>query len=233
MLNLKRIFLSALVYGALFISPNAFGQQIPKTEPDPPKNWHQMDLKTDGFYGISLNQAYQFLKGKKNKTVIVTTIDSGIDTLQKDLVSVLWVNPNKDDVYVGDVHGWDFLGGKGGKVDYTETTEEVRQYYKLKDKYSSDTIAPPGKEKEYALWQRVKTVYDSSLSKAQAEVKDLTMEVNVLSATNYYIKRELKLQSDQTFTKADLDKITTANDTINQRQNRVGVGFLTNRRKHQ
>ncbi|HEY8783581.1 MAG TPA: S8 family serine peptidase [Mucilaginibacter sp.] len=216
MLNLKRIFLSALVYGALFISPNAFGQQIPKTEPDPPKNWHQMDLKTDGFYGISLNQAYQFLKGKKNKTVIVTTIDSGIDTLQKDLVSVLWVNPNKDDVYVGDVHGWDFLGGKGGKVDYTETTEEVRQYYKLKDKYSSDTIAPPGKEKEYALWQRVKTVYDSSLSKAQAEVKDLTMEVNVLSATNYYIKRELKLQSDQTFTKADLDKITTANDTINQ-----------------
>src|SRR2546430_16462227 len=98
MLNLKRIFISSLTCGALLISLNAFGQQpLQKTDADPPKNWHQMDLKADGFYGISLSQAYQFLKGKKSKTVIVTTIDSGIDTLQKDLVSVLWVNPNKDD----------------------------------------------------------------------------------------------------------------------------------------
>ena len=220
------------MFGALFISVNAFAQQMPNTEPDPPKNWHQMDLKTDGFYGISLNQAYEFLKGKKSKTVIVTTIDSGIDTLQKDLATVLWVNPNKNDNYAGDMHGWDFLGGKWGKVDYTETSEEVRQYYKLKDKYSGVATAPPGKEKEFALWQRVKTVYDTSLNETQAEVKDLTMEVNVLSATNYYIKRELKLQSDQTFTKTDLDRITTANDTINQSK-QYGSRFFTNRRRHQ
>src|SRR5277367_676050 len=120
MYKFKKYPLSALLCGALFISLNVFGQEIPKPEPDPPKNWHQMDLKTDGFYGVSLNQAYQFLKGKKSKTVIVTTIDSGIDTLQKDLVSVLWVNPNSNDGYPGDVHGWDFLGGKDSKVDYTE-----------------------------------------------------------------------------------------------------------------
>jgi subtilisin family serine protease len=184
-----------------------------------------MDLKADGFYGVSLNQAYQFLKGKKSKTVIVTTIDSGIDTLQKDLVSVLWVNPKEipgngidddHDGLVDDVHGWDFLGGKDGKVDYTETTEEVRQYFKLKSKYENLTAAPEGQEKEFAFWKSVKTNYDSTYSKAQAEIKDLTTEVNVLSATNYYIKRELKLQSDQTFNLADLDKIKTANDTINQ-----------------
>src|SRR5271165_2888337 len=214
--KLRNFILSSLLPGALFITLNAFGQQLLKTEPDPPKNWHQMDLKTDGFYGVSLNQAYQFLKGKKSKTVIVTTIDSGIDTLQKDLASILWVNPNQHDVYVGDTHGWDFLGGAGGKVDYTETSEEVRQYYKLKGKYDTVKTAPRGKEKEYELWQRVKTIYDTSLSRAQAEVKDLTIEVNVLSATNYYIKRELKLQSDQTFTKADLDRIKTTNDTISQ-----------------
>ena len=216
MYKLRNYALSALTFGALFISLNLFGQEIPKTEPDLPKNWHQMDLKTDGFYGISLNQAYLFLKGKKSKTVIVTTIDSGIDTLQKDLASILWVNPKKNDIYVGDVHGWDFLGGKDGKVDYTETTEEVRQYYKLKDKFANTTSAPAGQEKEYAIWQSVKAVYDTSLNKAQAEVKDLTMEVNVLSATNHYIKRELKLQSDQTFTKEDLDRITTTNDTVSQ-----------------
>jgi cell wall-associated protease len=211
--------------GALFISLNAFGQEIPKTEPDPPKNWHQMDLKADGFYGISLNQAYLFLKGKKSKTVVVTTIDSGIDTLQNDLKSILWVNTKEipgngiDDDHNGlvdDVHGWDFLGGKSGKVDYTETTEEVRQYFKLKDKYANVTSAPAGQEKQYAFWQSVKANYDSTYTKAQAEIKDLTTEVNVLSATNHYIKRELKLQSDQTFNKADLDHIKTANDTINQ-----------------
>jgi len=175
-----------------------------------------MDFKTDGYYGVSLAQAYEFLKGKKSKTVIVTTIDSGIDTLQKDLASVLWVNPSKSDKYVGDVHGWDFLGGKDGKVDVNETTEEVRQYYRLKDKYAGISTAPAGQEKEFALWQNVKAVYDTSMSHAQNEVKDLGMEVSVLSATNHYIKRELKLKSDQTFTKADLDRITTTNDTLVQ-----------------
>ena len=217
---------SSILFGALLISLNTFGQAAaPKTEPDPPKTWHQMDLKADGFYGVSLNQAYQFLKGKKSKTVVVTTIDSGIDTTQNDLKSILWVNTKEipgngvdDDHngFVDDVHGWDFLGGKNGKVDFTETTEEVRQYNKLKDKYSSLVKAPAGQEKEFAYWENLKTIYDSTMTKSQAEIKDLTMEVNVLTATNYYIKRELKLQSDQTFTKADLDKLTTANDTVTQ-----------------
>ena len=223
--RIKNYALRLLLIGSFFVSFNALAQQSPPKQADPPKNWHQMDLKTDGYFGVSLNQAYLFLKGKKSKTVVVTTIDSGIDTAQKDLQSVLWVNPKeipangKDDEgdgYVDDVHGWDFLGGKDGKVDYTETTEEVRQYFKLKDKYANVTTAPAGQEKEFAFWQSVKTVYDTTYSKAQAEVKDLTMEVNVLSATNFYIKRELKLQANQTFDKADLDKINTTNDTINQ-----------------
>jgi cell wall-associated protease len=224
MYKLKHLAIGFFTTASLLISVNTFAQQAP-LQPDPPKNWHQMDLKTDGYFGVSLNQAYLFLKGKKSKTVIVTTIDSGIDTAQKDLASVLWVNPKeipangKDDEgdgYVDDVHGWDFLGGKDGKVDYTETTEEVRQYFKLKDKYGSLTAAPAGQEKQYDYWESVKAVYDTSYNKAQQEIKDLTMEVNVLSATNFFIKRELKLQANQTFNKADLDKIKTSNDTINQ-----------------
>ena len=223
--KLRTNLLCSLLCGALFISLNSFGQEMPKKDPEPPKNWHQLDLKQDGFYGVSLNQAYQFVKGKKSKTVVVTTIDSGIDTAQKDLQSILWVNPKEipgngidddHDGYVDDVHGWDFLGGKDGKIDYTETTEEVRQYFKLKDKYANLTAAPAGQEKEYAFWQNVKTNYDSTYAKAQNEVKDLTSEVNVLTATNYYVKRELKLQSDQTFNKADLERIKTANDTVTE-----------------
>ena len=234
MVKLYNCLPGLLLSATLSIGLSAVAQELPKTIPDPPRNWHELDFKTDGFYGISLKQAYQFIKGKKSKTVIVTTIDSGIDTLQKDLVSVLWVNPKEipgngidddHDGYIDDVHGWDFLGGKGGKVDYTETNEEVRQYYKLKAKFAGVTTAPAGLEKEYAAWQHVKTVYDSTLSRARNELKELTTEENVLTATNYYLKRELKLQSDQTFTKADLDRLTTQNDTIIQSKTIWGLVF--------
>jgi cell wall-associated protease len=221
----KNYALKLLLFWALLSNLNAFGQQMPAKQPDPPKTWHQMDLKTDGYYGVSLNQAYLFLKGKKSKTVVVTTIDSGIDTTQKDLQSILWVNPKEipangkdddNDGFIDDVHGWDFLGGKDGKVDNAETEEEVRQYNKLKDKYLTLANAPAGQEKEYAFWQQVKTTYDTSFNKAQNDIKELTQEVNILSATNFYIKKELKLQSDQTFDIHDLDKIKTSNDTVNQ-----------------
>jgi len=223
--RLKNYALRLLLLGSLFINFNAFAQQLPVPPPDPPKNWHEMDLKTDGYFGVSLKQAYEFLKGKKSKTVVVTTIDSGIDTTQKDLAPVLWVNPKeipgngKDDDhdgYVDDVHGWDFLGGKDGKVDNAETEEEVRQYYKLKDKFAGLTTAPAGQQKEYAFWLNVKTTYDSTESKAQTELKELSMDLNALTATNHFVKRELKLAADQTFGPADLDNIKSTNDTIVQ-----------------
>lgn len=32
-----------------------------------PEGWHLKDLKTDGYYGISLDKAYDFLKSKKQE----------------------------------------------------------------------------------------------------------------------------------------------------------------------
>jgi subtilisin family serine protease len=220
----KYIFRSALC-GALLISLNASAQMAPAPA-ELPKNWHALDLKADGYYGISLNNAYQFIKGKKSKTVIVATIDSGIDTLQKDLVSVLWVNPKEipgngidDDHngFVDDVHGWDFLGGPGGKVDYTETTEEVREYNRLKPKYGDLTAAPAGDAKGYAYWLTVKNTHDETVTKSSAELTQLSQVMNALMGTSGYIKKELKLDASATFNRADLDKITnTSNDTLNQ-----------------
>ena len=152
-------------------------------------------------------------------------MDSGIDTAQKDLQPVLWVNPKEtpgngkdddNDGYVDDVHGWDFLGGKDGKVDNAETEEEVRQYYRLKDKFAGLSTAPAGQQKEFAFWLEVKTTYDSTESKANTELKELSMDLNALTATNHFVKRELKLAPDQTFGPADLDKIKSTNDTIVQ-----------------
>ena len=62
-----------------------------------PKGWQLLDREKDGYYGISLDTAYKFIKSKnlKSHTVIVGVIDSGIDTLHEDLVHELWTNPKE------------------------------------------------------------------------------------------------------------------------------------------
>jgi cell wall-associated protease len=226
MTNFRNYLFGTALCGSLLLSLTLSAQTISAPQADLPKNWHLMDLKADGYYGISLNNAYQFLKGKKSKTVLIATIDSGIDTTQTDLKSILWVNPKEipgngidDDHngYVDDVHGWDFLGGPGGKVDYTETTEEVREYNRLKPKYETLTAAPAGGEKEYAYWLEVKTTHDATVGKSSAELQQAGPMMNGLMVTSGYIKRELKLSPSATFTKVDVEKIpVSTNDTITQ-----------------
>jgi cell wall-associated protease len=204
---------------------NAFAQQAPAFQPDPPKNWFALDLKADGYFGISLNQAYQFLQGKKSKPVLVAIIDSGCDTLQRDLQGVLWVNPKKDKNYPGDMHGWNFLGGPGRKCDFNETEEEVRQYYKLKDKYLSLTEATAADKKEYAFWMRVKTQYDSTITMAKTELAQLSPVMTALVETSGYVRHLLNLKNDQTFTRVDIEHLPEKNDTLAQVKNLWMLAF--------
>ena len=224
MSSLKKHMFGPVLFGALLTTFGAFAQQAPKA--DAPKNWHTLDLKTDGYYGVSLNQAYKLVQGKKSKTVVMATIDSGIDTAQTDLKGILWVNAKeipgngKDDDkngYIDDIHGWNFLGGPGGKCDYTETTEEVREYNRLKPKYGTLTSAPANDAKGYAYWLKVKATHDETVQKADAELKQYSPMMNALMVTSGYLKREMKLDAAGTFKKADVEKLTTvANDTIAQ-----------------
>ena len=128
-----------------------------------PHDWHQLDRSETGYYGISLNKAYDLLKGKKSKTVVVAVIDSGIDTLQEDLKPVLWKNPGEipgngidDDHngYIDDVFGWNFIGGKDGRNVKQDSYEAARVYWKLKDKFGDnipDTNTLKGDEKNEAI----------------------------------------------------------------------------------
>src|SRR5688572_22605680 len=80
---LKRALLPTLLAG---ITLTTFAQKSVST------NWHLADPKETGTYGISIEKAYQFLKGKKSNPVVVAVIDSGIDSLHEDLKPVLWTN---------------------------------------------------------------------------------------------------------------------------------------------
>ena len=134
-----------------------------------PKGWHMMDKATTGYYGLSVDKAYQFVKTKKlkSKTVIVAVIDSGIDTLHEDLKAVLWKNPKEipgngidDDKngYVDDIYGWNFLGGRDGQNVEQDSYEAARVYHKYKSKYSGKDIDPSSLSKderfEYEMWKR-------------------------------------------------------------------------------
>ncbi len=140
---MKKCLLSA----ALLISAATFAQKT--TTGTPPKNWYQLDKTTTGYYGISLDKAYAFVKTKKlkSKQVVVAVIDSGIDTLHEDLKPIMWTNPKEipgngidddNNGYIDDVHGWNFLGGKDGRNVKEDSYEAARVYNVLKAKYGED-----------------------------------------------------------------------------------------------
>jgi subtilisin family serine protease len=139
---------------------------------DVPHGWHLLDKQDDGYYGISLKKAYQFIGEKKlkSKPVIVAVIDSGIDTTHEDLKSVLWTNPGEipgngidddNNGYIDDVHGWNFVGGRDGRNVKDNSSEAIRVYYAYKDKFgnvadsTSGTLNKDDKEL-YTMWKKAK-----------------------------------------------------------------------------
>src|SRR5665213_3084062 len=137
-------------------------------------NWQNKDLQKDSVFGISTDKAYSsLLKHKKaKKMVLVAVIDGGVDTAHEDLKAVIWNNPGEtpngmdDDHngYTDDLHGWDFIGGPGGDVQY-ETLELTRLIRKEHSVYDSLTDAElPGR------YRKMKAEYDKQFSEAQKMV---------------------------------------------------------------
>lgn len=164
--GVKRFFF-AIIFMA-FVPFTTFAQGSSK-KVTAPHNWFELDRTETGYYGISLDKAYQFLTNKKSKTVVVALIDTGVDTTQEDLKSVLWHNPGEipgngidDDHngYVDDVYGWNFIGGKDGRNVHDDTSEGARVYWKLHEKYGDDipdtTKMEPGQKKEIKEYLRAK-----------------------------------------------------------------------------
>lgn len=147
-----------------FLSIAVFAQKN-----ETPKGWHLLDLKDNGYYGISVDKAYQFIKSKKLQSapVIVAILDSGIDTTHEDLKPVLWKNPGEipgngidDDKngYIDDIYGWNFLGGRDGKNVEKDSYESARVYHKYKSKWQDKNIdvskLSADEKYEYEMWKK-------------------------------------------------------------------------------
>jgi subtilisin family serine protease len=181
-------FIKKLVYvAAVFLLPfTSFAQS--DADEKPLDNWQNLDLRSDGAFGISTERAYkELLKGKTSKTVVVAVIDGGIDENHEDLKEVMWVNPREiagngidDDKngYIDDIHGWNFIG----KVHY-DNMEVVRLVNKLQPKYAAALNSTPFTEeerKEFQLYKKLVTDYMAKLQQAKMGLQNTTMILKYL-----------------------------------------------------
>ncbi|RYY65111.1 MAG: peptidase S8, partial [Chitinophagaceae bacterium] len=225
----SKLLLFALAAGVTF---TAAAQTSEKTTT--PNGWHLRDRAQDGYYGISLDKAYNFLKGKKSKTVVVAVIDSGIDTTHEDLRPVLWTNPNEipgngidDDKngYVDDIHGWNFLGGKDGRNVTEDSYEGVRFYWKHKARFeNADSTTLSGADlADYRIWLRAKSDLVGKVDKEEVEGYR-----QMLPVVQMYDSLLRKAVGRDEYTASDLRKLRTDNGMVRQAKGAFSQIFAGN-----
>jgi len=193
-----------------------------------PKGWHMMDKEKNGYYGISADKAYEFLKSKKLKsnTVIVAVIDSGIDTTHEDLRSVLWVNKKEipgngidDDKngFVDDVNCCNCLGGREcSKNVEQDSYEAARVYHKYKSKYEGKTVDVSKLSKEdkfeYEMWKRSESEITGGGSKTDAmELMFLQRAFNNANKSDSLLR---KAMGKEKYTGKELEAYTPTEENV-------------------
>ena len=188
-----------------------------------PKGWHLLDKDQDGFYGISVNKAYDFLKAKKvkSKTVLVAVIDSGVDTLHEDLKNILWVNTKEipgngidDDHngYVDDVHGWNFIGGRDGKNVKDDAQEEARVYYRFKTRFEGthpdSTKFGPDDKDNFKMWLKARRTVMGDGTESGVDLVILHRALSACVESDSILQRAM---GKMEYTGNDLDTFQTTN----------------------
>ena len=200
--------------------------------------WSHADLEKDSIPGMSIAKAYQFLEGKKGVEVIVGIADSGVDVEHEDLKDVAWVNAkeiagnNKDDDgngYVDDIHGWNFLGGKDGRMVHADQLEITRLVKRGMDKFGdkkASEIAEVDKT-EFEQFLKYKEEFSKTADKKIRQKEDLNntkKRLNQLSESFAAIKKFL---GKDTFTEEDLKVVKPGDPKLAEQI--ADVGTLLNR----
>src|SRR5664279_234692 len=156
-----------------------------------PKNWLEKDPLSDSLAGISLDKAYQLLKGRTSHTVIVAVIDNGVDIQHEDLKNVIWTNEKEipdngldddNNGYVDDIHGWNFRGTKDGTIVENEQAASTQYWLAWKNRFENinNTLYINKDDGYYSTYLKAKRNY---LDKLQS--RD-SMDIQFLYNVNYH-----------------------------------------------
>lgn len=151
----------------LFCWVNVYAQSGAYNPVKRPHDWWQADWEKDSLPGISLDEAYNYLKGRKSKPVVVAILDDCVDTAHEELKDYIWTNTKEipgngidDDHngYIDDMHGWCFVANKNNVSQTDESTGEVLTYITWRQQFENiDTSKLKGSLKiQYAMYQQSK-----------------------------------------------------------------------------
>ena len=191
-----------------------------------PDNWFNLDPNENRVLGVSTEKAYEYLKNRPSKTVVVAIIDSGIDIEHEDLKDKIWNNEKEipgngqdDDKngYVDDIHGWNFIGGKDGQNVEHDTQELTRLYVQLRDKFEGKGGAKRQKQRKekqnFALYQNIKVQYDKELKETEAQYSQFQQLFGAFQNATTILRNHLNKED---FTLEELMKLNSTNQQVNQ-----------------
>lgn len=225
MKKIKALLTSLLIISALVVNAQSLHTYITKADSlDLRKEWFLLDPETDRVQGVSVERAYELLKDKPSRTVIVAVMDSGVDIDHEDLKDVIWVNEDEipgngvdDDKngYVDDVHGWNFIGDVSA-----DTYELTREYARLREKFrdTEDRKIRKKEKREYDYWLLIKDRFERYKAKSENDYKTCQQQLDSYKAFHKNLKRSVDLLQEtygiEEITPAMVDTLKSDNKDI-------------------
>lgn len=208
----KFIFSIACCLISATISAQLVQQKAEKPKSQAELDWFNCSFDRDSVYGAEVNKAYEYLKTnnkKAKKRPVVALIGTGMDVEHEDLKQNIWVNKKeklnqKDDDKNGlidDINGWNFIGGKDGRVMESLTREGDREFFRLKDKYA-DFIFDGKKFYKIVNGKREETPAPENMNEYNYYRRKVIPESKIASA---YGGLQLSYVMDEYFNKFDKD----------------------------
>ena len=187
------------------------------------KDWFHKD-PSEGYMGISTEQAYKALEGRPNQPVIVAIIDSGVDAEHEDLAKNMWINTDEiagngidddNNGYIDDIHGWNFIGGPNGISVGPDTYEVTRLYGKHKYRFATANPALLNK-KDKKLYEKF-LVWQEEVEKQRARAEKAIAEVGGVESTVMGAIEAIALalvKDSMNFTLENINKIESEEQSI-------------------